>query len=103
MAGVQELVPPVPRRDGRYHFLALLGASVVVLSAVGKPPVHAGYALAGFLLWLVGVARIFLFVQIGQQLPLFFPKLFGAAAANLAADKLMQFIFGRHDPVPAEA
>ncbi|OEL30751.1 hypothetical protein BAE44_0008235 [Dichanthelium oligosanthes] len=68
-AGVQALPlqqhpRPILRRDTPCHFLALLGASFVLLFSVagnGKPSpsdVHAGCALAGFLLWLLGVARL---------------------------------------------
>ncbi|CAN6336887.1 unnamed protein product [Urochloa humidicola] len=67
MAGVQEL----PRRCGPYHFVALLGASLLVLSVSGEPPVHAGCAIFGFLLWLLGVARLLLFGPIGLQRPVF--------------------------------
>ncbi|KAL6609529.1 hypothetical protein ACP70R_039498 [Stipagrostis hirtigluma subsp. patula] len=75
MARVQDLPLQVPRRDAPYHFVALIGASVVVLSVAGEPPVHPGYALAGFLLWLIGAARL---LQSGHMGAL------AAAAANLA-------------------
>ncbi|KAL6609537.1 hypothetical protein ACP70R_039506 [Stipagrostis hirtigluma subsp. patula] len=75
MAGVQDLRLQLPRRDAPYHFIALIGASVVVLSAAGEPPVRAGYALAGFLLWLLGAARLLSLSHMGA---------YAAAAANLA-------------------
>ncbi|KAG0542417.1 hypothetical protein BDA96_02G102200 [Sorghum bicolor] len=58
------------RRAPNHHLpLMLLGASVVLSSAVGmgtgtgKPPsaVHAGCALAGLMLWLLGAAHLLLF------------------------------------------
>ncbi|KAJ1263969.1 hypothetical protein BS78_09G227200 [Paspalum vaginatum] len=52
----------LPRRD-LDHFLAVLGASVVVLSVAGagEQPVCARWcALGGFLLWLLAVARLLL-------------------------------------------
>ncbi|KAL6609542.1 hypothetical protein ACP70R_039511 [Stipagrostis hirtigluma subsp. patula] len=87
MAGVQvqdlPLRPPRPilRADNPCRFLALLlGASAVVTSVAGEPStVHAVFALAGFLLWLLGVARLLLFGQIGQH-----PMSPGALAANIA-------------------
>ncbi|KAL6609545.1 hypothetical protein ACP70R_039514 [Stipagrostis hirtigluma subsp. patula] len=72
MAGTQDLC----------HLLMLLGASVVVFAVAGEPSVDAGHALAGFLLWLLGVARLLLFGQIGQR-PLF-PGRLEATTANLA-------------------
>ncbi|KAL6609532.1 hypothetical protein ACP70R_039501 [Stipagrostis hirtigluma subsp. patula] len=75
MAAVQDLPLQLPRRDAPYHFVALIGASVVVLSVAGEPLVHPGYALAGVLLWLIGAARM---LQSGQMGAL------AAAAANLA-------------------
>ncbi|KAL6609533.1 hypothetical protein ACP70R_039502 [Stipagrostis hirtigluma subsp. patula] len=87
MAGAQDLVlqPPRPmlRRDAPCHFTALLGASVVALSVAGERPVHAGCALAGLLLWLVGVARLLLQLRQAGQHPLF-PGALAAAAACLA-------------------
>ncbi|RCV16659.1 hypothetical protein SETIT_3G156000v2 [Setaria italica] len=86
--------------------IMLLGASaVVVFSVAGEAPVHAGFALAGFLLWLLGVARLLLLGRIGDGLrrPLFMGALV-PAAANLAVDKLKHFVFGRQDPAePAPA
>lgn len=67
-------------RQGSYHFLALLGASMVVFSVVGDPPVHAGFALAGFLIWLLGLARLLLFGQVGQHPS--FPGELESATAN---------------------
>ncbi|KAL6618833.1 hypothetical protein ACP70R_033972 [Stipagrostis hirtigluma subsp. patula] len=75
MAGVQDLPLQLPRRDAPYYFVALVGASVVVFFVAGEPPVHPGYALAGFLLWLLGAARLLLLGQLGAR---------AAAAANLA-------------------
>ncbi|RCV16657.1 hypothetical protein SEVIR_3G158800v4 [Setaria viridis] len=100
MAAVQELplqVPrpiPNPRREGPSCFLALLGASLVVLFVVVKPPVHAGCALAGFLVWLMGMARLLLFGQIGRQRQVY-PAALAAATAKLAVENF----FG-HQPPP---
>ncbi|TVT98793.1 hypothetical protein EJB05_55882, partial [Eragrostis curvula] len=73
MTGAQDLPlqlrRPVLDRPGTHRFLALLGASMVVLFVVSTPPVHAGYALAGFLVWLLGMARLLLFGQIRQRPP----------------------------------
>ncbi|OEL22394.1 hypothetical protein BAE44_0016588 [Dichanthelium oligosanthes] len=84
---------------GPYHLLMLLGASAVVLSVVGEPPVHPGFALAGFLLWILGVSRLLLFGQIGLR-PLSTGALV-AAAANLAVERRKHFVFGRSSSRPA--
>jgi hypothetical protein len=64
MAGAHQLA----RREGAYRFLALLGASAVVFSVAGNPtnpPVTnaAWCALVGFLMWLLGVARLLMFAH----------------------------------------
>ncbi|CAL4931880.1 unnamed protein product [Urochloa decumbens] len=93
---VQELPlrvpPPIPRRQGPSRFLALLGASLLVLSLVVKPPVHAGLALAGFLLWLLWAARLLLSGQVGRQRPVFQGALEAATA---------RFFLARQAPAPA--
>ena len=106
VAGVQEELPlQVPRREGpSAGFLALLGASVVVFSvAVVKPPVRAGFGLAGFLLWLLGVARLLLFGQIARRQRPVSPAALAAATARLAADKLKHLFFHRQAPTPERA
>ena len=79
---------PVP-----YHLpLMLLGASVVLLSAVGEPSaVHAGCALTGLLLWLLGVARLLLFAT----------KLPGGGSTAAVTSKKHWSIFAREDPEEA--
>ncbi|CAN6332178.1 unnamed protein product [Urochloa humidicola] len=102
MAGVQvqelplRVPPPIPRREGPSRFLALIGASLVVFSVVVKPPVHAGLALAGFVLWLLGSARLLLFGQAGRQRPAVFPGALEAATARF-------FFFPRQAPAPEPA
>ncbi|CAN6336886.1 unnamed protein product [Urochloa humidicola] len=101
MAGAQELPLQVPRREG---FLALIGASLVVLSLVVKPPVHAWCALAGFLLWLMGMARLLLFgrIELQVQRPVS-PAALAAATAKLAVGKVKCLFFGRQAPAPPPA
>ncbi|CAL4909448.1 unnamed protein product [Urochloa decumbens] len=104
MAGLQELPlqvpPPIPRGEGPSGLIALIGASLVVLSLVVKPPVHAGCALAGFVLWLIGMARLLLFGRIELQRPVS-PAALAAATAKLAAGKVKHLFFGRQAPPPA--
>ncbi|OEL35078.1 hypothetical protein BAE44_0003903 [Dichanthelium oligosanthes] len=101
MAGVHQL--PLQQREETAGTLALLGASVVVFSVVGNPPppINAWCALAGFLVWLLGVARLLLLGQVGPR-PLLTGALVAAAdAANLAAGKLKSFLLGGGGPEPA--
>ncbi|CAO2038626.1 unnamed protein product [Urochloa humidicola] len=95
MAGVQ-----VPRREGPSGFLALIGASLVVLSLVVKPPVRAGCGLAGFLLWFLWAARLLPFGPIGRQCPVS-PAALAATTAKLAVEKTKHLFFGRQAPPPA--
>jgi hypothetical protein len=72
----------------------LLGASVVLLSAVGEPSaVHAGCAHTGLLLWLLGVARLLLFATT-TRLP-------GGASSAAVTSKKHCSIFAREDPEAA--
>ena len=96
-------------RPAPYHLpLMLLGASVVLFSAVGisKPSaVHAGCTFTGLLLWVLGVARLLLFAT-NTRLPLPGGAPTAAArAANSAAvgekPKKHCSILGRQDPEPA--
>jgi hypothetical protein len=70
-----------------------------VLSVVVRPPVHAGCALAGFLLWLLGIPRLLLFGRIGFGLPMS-PAELAAATAKLAVQKVKRLFFGRQVPPP---
>nr|TKW26018.1 hypothetical protein SEVIR_3G158833v2 [Setaria viridis] len=95
MAGVRALPPPDPRPMSPCHFLALLGASVVLFSVAGEPSgVHAEFALAGFLLWLLGVAHL----QFGHRLP-GAPAI--AATSPAVEEELKNLVLGRHDAVAA--
>ncbi|KAL6618836.1 hypothetical protein ACP70R_033975 [Stipagrostis hirtigluma subsp. patula] len=92
------LAANIARRAAPYHHLfMLLGESVVVASVAGEPPIHAGHAFVGFLLWLVGVAGLMFGLAGRGQHPLF-RRALEAAAANFAVGKLKDLIFGRQDP-----
>ncbi|BAH93243.1 Os05g0552000 [Oryza sativa Japonica Group] len=90
---------PMPRgAHALYGLLALLGASVVVWSVAGKPPAaHAGHALAGFLLWLLGMIALLLSPYAAQPL---FPV---ATTANLAVEKLKHRFSNPRTPAQAQA
>ncbi|KAL5229769.1 hypothetical protein ABZP36_028545 [Zizania latifolia] len=87
----------MPRRGGALCGLFLLiGASVVVWSVAGKPPAaHAGYALAGFSLWLLGIALL-----LSPRAP--HPWFLGVIA-NPAVEKPKYFFFSSQPPSPAPA
>ncbi|KAF8716280.1 hypothetical protein HU200_026565 [Digitaria exilis] len=104
----QELLPlqapprPVHLREGPSRFLALLGASLVVFSVAVEPPVHAWFGLAGLLLWLMGMARLLLFGQIGRLLFPAYPAALAAATAKLAVEKVKRLLqFGPQEPALA--
>ncbi|KAF8727473.1 hypothetical protein HU200_019081 [Digitaria exilis] len=104
----QELLPfqAAPRqvhlREGPSRFIALLGASLVVFSVAVEPPVHAWFGLVGFLLWLMWMARLLLFGQIGRLFPAYTAAL-AAATAKLAVQKVKRLFFGPQEPAPAPA
>jgi hypothetical protein len=70
----------------------LLGSSLLLSAIVGDPPsIHA--ALAGFLIWILGVL-------LGGPL---FPEPGAAAGLAVEMEKLKHFFFGRQYPKPAPA
>uniref|UniRef100_J3M9H7 Uncharacterized protein n=1 Tax=Oryza brachyantha TaxID=4533 RepID=J3M9H7_ORYBR len=95
--------PTIPRchHHALYGLLVLLGASVVVwsVSVTGNPPsAHAGYALAGFRLWLLGIALLL------SPRPVL-PGSMAAATADSdsAVQKLEHLFITRQPPPPPPA
>jgi hypothetical protein len=80
----------------------LLGASVILFAAIGEPSaVDAGCALAGLMLWLLGVARLLLFAT-RLPLPGGAPTTAAANSAAVEEEEPTKYcsILGRQDPEP---